>query len=277
MTGAARTARAPAAFRGDRVERVAAIVVTLLLHALLVAFALWVAPLVMSNPEGSAGGARIDVEFIDLPNDIPSPPEFPRQAPDPAPTPRPEQPRDPAQRPDATRLQTTLVIEPGQPPPTEAERPREAAPPPPSRPPTERASRQAWGQPPGMLPDNHAPVNAAPTPSPATYQGRRYNASPSESNLEVGGFQVLYELVADIRLREWRDQGMTEVWLPLPGVRQLMVCPLETALRRDSGPCRLVEPDDPALDAIGDARVVLNMERVYRRGEPLWMGPGPYR
>ena len=70
---------------------------------------------------------------------------------------------------------------------------------------------------------------------------------------------------------------MTEVFLPLPGVRQLMVCPLETALRRDSGACRLVEPDDPELASIGDAREVIAMYQVYRRGQPVWTGPGPYR
>lgn len=261
--------------RGDRIQRVAATVATLLLHLLLVLLALWVAPLVMTSPDGASGGARIEVEYIDLPHDIPSPPEFPRQAQDSTPEPLPAPPEE--QRPDSTRLQVTTVEQADLPPPSEAERPSRASPPPPGRPSPDRARRQAWGQPPGMLPDAHAPVNAAPTPSPAVYQGRRYSASPSESSLEVGGFQVIYDLVADTRLREWRDQGMTELWLPLPGVRQLMVCPLETTLRRGSGPCRVVEPDDPALEGIGDARKVISMERVYRHGEPLWLGPGPYR
>jgi hypothetical protein len=56
-----------------------------------------------------------------------------------------------------------------------------------------------------------------------------------------------------------------------------MVCPLEIALNRDSGECRLVEPDAPEMAAIGDARDVVLMMRVYRLGEVVWRGPGPYR
>jgi hypothetical protein len=70
---------------------------------------------------------------------------------------------------------------------------------------------------------------------------------------------------------------MTELFLPLPGTRRYMVCPLEIALRRDSGECRLVEPDAPELEAIGDARDVITMQRVYKLGEVLWSGPGAYR
>jgi hypothetical protein len=95
--------------------------------------------------------------------------------------------------------------------------------------------------------------------------------------MEVDGYQVYYDLVSEIRVRAWRDQGMTEVFLPLPGSRRLMVCPLEIVLNRDSGECRLVEPDAPELTAIGDARDVVHMMRVYRLGEVVWRGPGPYR
>ena len=87
---------------------------------------------------------------------------------------------------------------------------------------------------------------------------------------------MYYDLVSETRLRAWRDQGMTEVFLPLPGSRRLMVCPLEIALNRDSGECRLVEPDAPEMAAIGDARDVVLMMRVYRMGEVVWRGPGPY-
>ena len=261
----------------DRLPRWIAAVATVLLHLALVAMALWVAPLVMSNPEGAAGGARLAVEYVELPDHIPSPPEFPRDAPEPTPEPRPVAPK-PDRRPDATPLQATPVAETADPLPAEAERPREAAPSPPSvRTPVPRARRHGRGLPPGMLPEQYAQANVAPAPVPAVYQGRRYHASAAEPNLEVGGFQVVYDLVSDVRLREWREQGMTELWLPLPGVRQLMVCPLETALRRGSGPCRMVEPDDPALAGIGDAREVIAMNQVYRRGEPVWRGPGPYR
>lgn len=95
--------------------------------------------------------------------------------------------------------------------------------------------------------------------------------------MEVGGYQVYYDLLDEARLRAWRDQGMTELFLPLPGTRRLMVCPLEVALRRESSACRLVEPDAPELKNIGDARDVITMQRVYRLGEVLWSGPGAYR
>lgn len=127
------------------------------------------------------------------------------------------------------------------------------------------------------MPEQHAPLDAGRAPTPSVAQGRRAQGTSSQPSMEVGGFQVLYDLVGDTRLRGWREQGMAEIFLPLPGVRQLMVCPLETALRRESGPCRLVEPDDPELAMIGDARDVLALQQVYRRGELVWRGPGPYR
>jgi hypothetical protein len=39
----------------------------------------------------------------------------------------------------------------------------------------------------------------------------------------------------------------------------------------------MVEPDDPELANIGDARDVLDMNQVYRLGQLLWRGPRPYR
>ena len=45
----------------------------------------------------------------------------------------------------------------------------------------------------------------------------------------------------------------------------------------NKGPCRLLEPDSPELAKIGDAREVINMQKVYRLGEEVWSGPGPYR
>src|SRR5690606_42004819 len=109
-------------------------------------------------------------------------------------------------------------------------------------------SRSAYlrGMPPGLLPEDQAPVNAGTAPSPDVRPGPRYQADASESELEAGGYQVIYDLIAERRVREWRDAGMTEVYMPLPGTRRLMACPLEIVMRRSSGPCRLVEPDDPA-------------------------------
>jgi hypothetical protein len=54
-----------------------------------------------------------------------------------------------------------------------------------------------------------------------------------------------------------------------------MVCPLEVALRRGSSECRMVDPDSPQLKVIGDARDVINIQRVYHLGEMVWSGPGP--
>ena len=59
---------------GDRLQPWVAGAATVLLHALLVLLALMAEPITMSNPDGGAGGGRIDVTFIDEPNAIPSPP-----------------------------------------------------------------------------------------------------------------------------------------------------------------------------------------------------------
>jgi hypothetical protein len=39
----------------------------------------------------------------------------------------------------------------------------------------------------------------------------------------------------------------------------------------------MVEPDAPELEAIGDARDVITMQRIYKLGDVLWRGPGAYR
>ena len=113
--------------------------------------------------------------------------------------------------------------------------------------------------------------------SPAIHRGRSNDAATAQPSMEVGGYQVYYDLLSETRLRAWREQGMTELFMPLPGTRRYMVCPLETALKRESGPCRLLEPDSPELAKIGDAREAINMQRVYKQGEVVWSGPGPYK
>ncbi|MGY0612945.1 MULTISPECIES: type II toxin-antitoxin system RelE/ParE family toxin [unclassified Luteimonas] len=272
------TSRRAAAGTEPRIERLQpwiAALLSALLHLLLALLAMSAAPVTMSNPEGSAGGSRIDVTFIDVADPIPSPPE---QPPSPPETPlEPVPPREAIRPPATSPLQVTRVVQADESLPPDAQATRETAEPPASAAAPPRPRRHVRGQPPGMLPEHHAPVNAGPARSPATDRGRRYNASAAETNMEAGGFQVIYDLLGEARLREWRDAGMTELYLPLPGTRRLMVCPLETALRRESGPCRLVEPDDPGLAEIGDARKVITMDRVYRQGELLWSGPGPYR
>src|SRR5690606_821959 len=129
-----------------------------------------------------------------------------------------------------------------------------------SPPPTSRRRGPTWGQPPGMPVQDLAPVNPGPPRSAAAERGRtQATASTSEPSLEVAGFQVVYATRSERRLREWQSQGMTELFLPLPGTRNLMVCPLETALKRESGPCRQLPPDSPELAGIGDARGVIGV------------------
>lgn len=277
---------------GSRIERLQSWIAALLsalLHLLVLILAMLSTPVTTSPPQGGAAGSPMVVDFVGI-----TPPQ-----------PAPVSPADtrpssqPAQAPPATsRVQSTLapdaddpippeadatsdattafpVPRPVQPPDTPAPEPAEATEATP--PPTPQRPNHTWGQPPGMLPQDTAPVNAGRARSPTSHQGRSNGGASSGPSLEVGGYQVYYDLRRESRLREWRDQGMTEISFPLPGTRQHMVCPLETALQRESGPCRLLDPDDPEMEAIGDAREVINMHQVYRRGERLWSGPRPYR
>ncbi|MCA0395731.1 MAG: type II toxin-antitoxin system RelE/ParE family toxin [Proteobacteria bacterium] len=283
------TASIPTGARtGDRLERwqpwIAALA-SVLLHALFVLVAMLAPPITVSTSGGdAAGGSRVEVNFIGeaLPIPSPAPPERPAPAHAPATPP-----------PTASRLRTTPVPRADAPlplvvadpndtptparPPRPQTRPTDAAPAgsPPTRDPRQRA--RTWGQPPGMLAQDHAPVNAGRAPTAAVQSGQRNAPGDAGPSFDVGGYQVVYDLRSERRLRAWRDEGMTEVFLPLPGTRQYMVCPLETALKRESGPCRLLDPKDPEMAKIGDARQVLNMMQVYRRGELVWRGPGPYR
>lgn len=256
--------------------RIAALV-TALVHLLLVLLVMLAPPITTSSPQGGAAGSRMAVTYIDESLQVPPPPVQP-------PTPRKTPPRKPRKAaPSPSRVRTTLVVQADAPvPPDASDSPQQQPNEPPSAPPEvpreiTRRPQQRWGQPPGMLPQDLAPVNAGMARSTAVDSGRRTDAATSGGGLEVGGYQVYYDLLDEARLRTWREQGMTELFLPLPGTRRLMVCPLEIALHRDSGACRLVEPDSPELKTIGDARDVLTMQRIYRLGEVLWRGPGAYR
>ncbi|TYT26611.1 type II toxin-antitoxin system RelE/ParE family toxin [Luteimonas viscosa] len=257
---------------------------SVLVHALLVLVAMLAPPITTTAPEGdAAGGSRVAVEFIGDGTPIPSPA--------PSDTPPASAPAEDA--PAASRVQTTPVPRAEDPVPPVADVtadaptprrvprpvPRQSAPSTSARPPpTSRRPGHTWGQPPGMAVQDLAPVNAGPARSAAIERGSsRGNASTAEPSLEVAGFQVVYDLRSERRLREWQAQGMTELFIPLPGTRRLMVCPLETALRRESGACRQLEPDSPELEAIGDAREVISVHQIYRQGEIVWRGPGAYR
>ena len=95
--------------------------------------------------------------------------------------------------------------------------------------------------------------------------------------MELGGYLVYYEVLSEAKLRAWADQGMKELSIPLPGTRYYMICPLEIALKRGSGKCRALDPNSPEMDAIGDARKAVTMLQVYKQGELVWRGPGPYK
>ncbi|MNN44643.1 hypothetical protein D3C81_1589420 [compost metagenome] len=95
--------------------------------------------------------------------------------------------------------------------------------------------------------------------------------------MEVGGYQIIYDLLSETRLRARMDEGMKELLIPLPGTTYVMVCPAEVALRRGSSKCRMLPADSPELQAMGDARQFVIVMYVYRYGELLWRGPGPYR
>lgn len=298
MTRTPRPADASHPHRSDDRQRWAAALVTALLHGLLIWLAMLAMPVTVSDPQGADAGGALQVVYID--ETLQPPP----------PTPAPAQPDAPT-APAATRVQTTLVTDAADPVPpdtdTTADTPappraraaaqprRPPAPTPPAPPvdapptpaPAPVAStaqpipRPAYmrGQPPGMLPRAAAPAGtgAGPSARASTGSGRGSDRGGSGTSLEVGGYQVIYELISEDLLRNWRDEGITELFLPLPGTRRLMVCPLEVALRRGSSECRMVEPNDPELATIGDAREVLLMQRVYRMGQALWRGPGAYR
>jgi len=286
MSQASSVAGARAQPRIERLQSWIAAVLSVLLHVACLVLALLAPPIVVSTPQGAAGGSVTLVDFIG---------ETPPQ-----PTPTANAPASPAQPapapPAASRLQSTPVplAEAPQPPaarqPEQAPQPARVSParpaparpqaavaPPAVPPPTSRRPQHQWGQPPGMLPRETAPMHLGPTSGTGNDRSRRRDTPSAQPSMEAGGYQVYYDLASQQRLQAWKERGMTEVFIPLPGTRDFMVCPLETALRRESGPCRMLPPDSPELDAIGDARQVINMHQVYRRGELVWRGPRPYR
>jgi hypothetical protein len=270
MSKASSTADAKAESWTERWQHWIAVLSSALLHLLLLLLVMLTPPITVAPPQGAAaGGSRMAVDFIGA--TTPQPTLAP-------PVNKPPTPKTAKKKAPASRVQATRVVVAEDPlPPDEEDEATQARAPAAAPPPTPQRRPHIWGQPPGMLPQDTAPENAGLARSPSIDRGSGNNASGNDTSLEVGGYQVYYDLRNDIKLRAWRDQGMTEIFLPLPGIRQYMVCPLETALRRESGPCRLLEPNAPELKAIGDARDVIDMQKVYRRGELVWSGPGLYR
>lgn len=259
--------------RTERAQRWTATLLTALLHVLFILLVMLAPPITITTPQGEAGGSTMDVTLIDeaLP---PSPPAPPPPAPKPVPVKKPKAPRAitrPLSTPvvEATVPMSPEAVDSSTAPPEPADASRDAAD---AAPPA-----NAWIPPQRVRPDDAARANAALAAKLGRNRGRRNDPPPAGPNMGVDGFQVYYDLDDEIRLREWRDQGMTELFLPMPGTLRIMVCPLEVALRRGSSPCRMVDMDSPELKSIGDAREVIKVQRVDQLGDVLWSGPGRYR
>lgn len=259
-----------------------------LLHVLMLLLLLHSNPPLVSTPQGASGGGRVKVDFVGeappSPTAEPKPPQPTAQS-----TPRPPsklqaQRRGPERKPvpEARYIEPPSAPEPEQTPaPAQAQadptpQPATAAEPVPRR-------QQRWtGRPPGSLERTTAPDNQGRTAGPGNDSGRRIDRSAGAPAMEVGGYQIVYDLISEEKLRAWMDgakevDGQKELSIPLPGTTWLMVCPAEVALRRGSSKCRMLAADAPELQAIGDARQFVIVMFVYRYGELLWRGPGPYR
>ncbi len=246
-----------------------AVLVTALLHLLLVVLVTQPPQITITTPQGEAGGSTMEVTLLDetLP---PSPPE---------PTPPVRKPAKPKAPRAIKRPQSTPVAQATVPMPPEAADTADTAAPPTTatEPPDIPRDTAEPDFHPYRRPDDAARANAALAAKLGSNRGRNNNPAPVGPNMGVDGFHVYYDLANETRLRVWREQGMTELFLPLPGTRRLMVCPLEVALRRGSSACRMIEMDSPELKSIGDAREVIDVQRVYQLGDMVWSGPGPYR
>jgi hypothetical protein len=288
----------------ERMQPWIAALFSALLHLLMLFILLYASKPTMTTPQSAASGSRVKVDFIGEPR------ESEQTVPTPQ-TPPPSQTPEPVQAPPATsRVQSTLVDRSDNPVPPEAstasdtqtarrtpppvQRPREPRPQPPSRsdettrsqaqqpastpPPSSRRRPETWtGRPPGLIEEDLAPENAGLADSRAIQNGRGRDVTEAGPSMELGGYLVYYEVLSETRLRAWADQGIKELFIPLPGTRYYMVCPLEIALKRGSGKCRALDPDSPEMPTIGDAREAVTMLQVYKQGELVWRGPGPYR
>ncbi len=285
MSKASRRTDARKGPRTDRLQPWIAALVSALLPLLLLLMLLYASKPVVSTPQGASGGSRMKVDFLGEPRDTqPGPPS-------------PPPPAAPVRKRKATsQVRTTLVMTSPDPVPPEdlpEPEPQREVPPPPqpnpadddwsrlarrpaSSPPTPRRT-QAWtGHPPGWAPQDTALDNQGMDSGPGYTRGRGNDAG-GQPSMEVGGYQVYYDTRSETLLRTWKDQGMKELAIPLPGTSYRMVCELDIAIRRGSGKCRLLDPSSPELQAIGDGREVINMIQVYKQGEIVWRGPGPYR
>ena len=272
----------------ERRDRWAAVLLTVLLHLLMLLLLLYSNPPVVSSPQGASGGGRVKVDFVGeappstQPRDV-TPQAKPNQA-------RRSQPKPTTHRrsPDRKPVPEARYIEPpSEPEQQESQQPAQAQTPPtpPAASPSESVPRrtQTWtGRPPGSLDRTTAPEDTGRSMGEGNDTGRRVDRSAGAPAMEVGGYQIIYDLLSEEKLRAWMAgakevDGKKELSIPLPGTTYLMVCPAEVALRRGSSKCRMLPAGSPELQDIGDARQFVIVMYVYRYGELLWRGPGPYR
>ena len=267
----------------ERLQPWVAALSSVLLHLLVVLLLLHADPPVVSTPQGASNGGRVKVDFIGeappSPQATPAPPS-PKPTDAPKPRPRPSAQRKVEQRKPVAEAR--FIEPPAEPEPEQAKAedpPTQAAAQTASSPSgaTQRQPRTWTGRPPGWLEKETAPDDDGRYQGPVNRNGSRNDMAIGEPAMQVGGYQIVYDLLRETQLRHWMEQGMKELSIPLPGTRYLMVCPAEVALRRESSKCRLLPPDSPELEAIGDAREVVTVMSVYRQGELVWRGPGPYR
>jgi len=269
--------------RAERLQPWISALLSALLHLLLLLVLLHAAKQVVTPPQGAASGGRVRVNFVGEP------------AGEEQPAPVQPQPTPPSTAKPPSRVVARQRVEPRKPVleakfievPSEPEPQPEQSPDPQedsrsqaraasSAAPAQRRPETWTGRPPGMIEENIAHDDGR-SYGPANRGGDQNDLERAEPSMEVGGYQIVYDLLGEQRLRGWMEQGMEEISIPLPGTRQLMVCPAEVALRRGSSKCRLLEPGSPELKDIGDAREVITVMYVYRRGELVWRGPGAYR
>lgn len=268
--------------RIDRLQPWLAAAVSVLLHVLMVAVLMMAGPPpVVTSPQGAASGGRIKVDFIGEPQ--PGPPQPEVATPPPA---APARVLDAQELIDPDRLLLAADPDPQPEPPRPEVRPQPPVPPAPqaaqapatpASTPRQRPPHPWNGRPPGMIEEDVAAFDDGRSGGFANNNGNRDQLDAGEPTLDVGGYQVVYELLGEQTLRDWMAQGMTEVAIPLPGTRYRMVCPAEVALRRGASKCRMLDPGSPEMIGIGDAREVITVRYVYHLGKVVWRGPGPYR
>lgn len=277
----------------ERLQPWIAALLSVLLHVLMLLALLHDPKPTFTTPQGAASGGRMKMEFIGKTTDPasnapPSPPPTPAP---PAPV-APSKPR-PQRKPATTPLQTTLVRRPADPVPEEKaaipvttaddswsmpsqsqRTPQQAQVP--ANPPPSPGRAATWGRPPGLL-ERDTAMDDGLDDSLATDRGNQRDLDASGPSLEIGGYHAYYEPRAEEKVRAWMAQGMKEFFIPLPGTRYYMVCTLDIVLKHGSGKCRALDPDDPQMQGIGDSREIITMLRVYKQGQLVWKGPGPYR